>query len=92
MMQPSELQTYQAEIDGIDAKIVGLLAERFLLTSKIGKLKSLHALDPKDPAREAQQETQLRDLAKRHQLNPDLVVQIFRAVIDEVVRNHQSAR
>ena len=88
-MSHSELQAYRAEIDGIDEKIVGLLAERFTRPAKVGKLKSLHALDPKDPKRESEQEARFRALAKQYQLNPEMVIQIFRIVFDEVVRNHR---
>ena len=84
-----ELQSLRADVDDVDAKIVDLLASRFLITSKIGKLKALHALDAIDPQREAAQEARFRELAQSSGLNPDLVVQVFRRIIDEVVRNHR---
>lgn len=87
-----ELQSLRAEVDDVDAKIVGLLASRFHITSKIGKLKAIHALDAMDPQREAVQEARFRELAEHNGLNADLVAHIFRSIIDEVVRNHREIR
>lgn len=90
-MFPPELQSLRTEIDEIDGKIVDLLASRFRLTSRVGRLKALHALDAVDPQREAAQEARFRELAQRNDLNPDLVLRVFRSVIDEVVKNHREA-
>lgn len=86
-----ELQSLRADVNDVDAKFVDLLANRFRITSKIGKLKALHVLDAIDPQREAAQEAHFRELAQGSDLNPDLVVQVFRRIIEEVVRNHREA-
>lgn len=86
-----KLQFLRAEIDEIDAQIVNLLASRFRITSKIGKIKALNALDAVDPKREAAQEERFRELAQHNDLNPDLVIRLFRSIINEVVRNHRVA-
>jgi chorismate mutase len=90
-MTNHELQLLRAEVDNVDAKIVDLLANRFRITSQIGKLKAVHALDAVDLAREAEQETRFRELAQRNGLNADLVVRVFRSIIDEVVSSHRQA-
>ncbi len=90
-MTHPELQSLRADVDDVDAKIVDLLAGRFLITSKIGKLKARQALDAVDSQREAAQEARFRELALRSGLNADLVVRIFRNIIDEVVSNHREA-
>ena len=87
-----ELQSLREEVDDVDAKIVDILASRFRITSKIGKLKALHALNAMDPQREAAQEARFRELAQRSGLNEDLVVRIFRSIIDEVVSNHREVK
>lgn len=87
----AELHLLRGEIDEIDAKIVDLLDARFRVTAKVGKLKAQHALAAVDPDREAAQEARFRELARQRGLNPDLVVQIFRGIIDEVVQNHRKA-
>jgi chorismate mutase len=88
-MSNPELQSLRAEVDEVDAQIVALLASRFRITSQIGKLKAMHGLTAMDPDREAAQEARFRTLAQDSGLNADLVVRVFRAVIDEVVRNHR---
>jgi chorismate mutase len=90
-MLPPEIKSLRAEIDEIDGKIVDLLASRFRLTSHVGKLKAAHALEAVDPEREATQEVRFRELARHSNLNPDLVLRVFRSVIDEVVKNHREA-
>lgn len=90
MLHP-ELKSLRTEIDEIDGKIVDLLASRFRLTSEVGRLKAQHALGAVDLQREAAQEARFRELAERNGLNPELVVRVFRSVIDEVVKNHREA-
>ena len=90
-MTDPTLESLRTEVDDVDAKIVDLLAIRFRITSKIGRLKALHALEAVDPDREAAQQARLRELAQRSGLNPDLVVSVFRSIIDEVVSNHRGA-
>lgn len=89
-MTHPELETLRADIDAIDAQIVALLAGRFRITSKVGQLKARHALDPVDPDREAAQEARFRALAQVNGLKPELVLRIFRSVINEVVSNHRT--
>lgn len=85
-----ELQSLRNEVDAVDAQIVDLLARRFRITAQIGQLKAAHALNAVDPAREAAQEARFRAMAHAHGLNPDLVVRVFRSIIDEVVSNHRA--
>ena len=90
-MTDPTLESLRAEVDDVDAKIVDLLAIRFRITSKIGRLKARHALEAVDPDREAALQARFRELAKRSGLNPDLVVSVFRSIVDEVVSNHKGA-
>ncbi len=85
-----ELQSLRADVDQVDTQIVDLLAKRFRITAQIGKLKAAHALNAVDPAREAAQEARFRAMAQAHGLSPDLVVRVFRSIIDEVVSNHRA--
>ena len=84
-----ELQSLRAQVDAVDAQIVDLLASRFRITAQIGQLKAAHALNAVDPAREAAQEARFRALAHELGLKPDLVVRVFRNIIDEVVVQHR---
>lgn len=90
LMTHPELEALRAEIDEIDAQIVALLASRFRTTAKVGQLKARHALDAVDSQREAAQEARFRALAQANGLKPELVLRIFRSVIEEVVSNHRA--
>ena len=59
-----QLLQYRQSIDNLDAALVHILAERFRCTKAVGHLKAQHDLPPADPAREEQQITRLRTLAK----------------------------
>ena len=84
-----ELISLRKSIDNLDASIVHLLAERFKLTQRVGKLKSEHALPPSDKDRETRQVARLRALAADAELDPDFAEKFIRFVIDEVIRHHE---
>jgi chorismate mutase len=83
------LAQLRASIDICDAELVRVLASRFELTRKVGEFKARHGLPPKDPAREAEHLAQLRTLAVQERLDPEFVMDIFRAVMAQVVLEHQ---
>jgi chorismate mutase len=90
-MTNPELTALRLKIDEIDEELVKLLASRFRVTEKVGKLKAQNSLQPTDPVREANQVARYRNLALENSINPEVVVAVFRAVIDEVVKNHRRA-
>ncbi|QSI77560.1 chorismate mutase [Niveibacterium microcysteis] len=87
MTQP-ELLALRDQIDEIDERLVGLLAGRFDVTEAIGRLKAEAGAKPVDPSREREQGRRYEALAQSHGLDPALVQQVFRTIIDEVVRRH----
>jgi chorismate mutase len=89
-MPNADLLNLRAQIDGLDQALVELLGRRFRVTDEVGRLKASSGLSAVDPEREATQEARLRSLAMRHGVNPDVVSRIFRAIVDEVVVNHES--
>ena len=89
-MDTSDLTALRSRIDAIDARLIELLAERFRATDAVGRLKASAGLAAVDAAREAQQALRYRALAAQHALSSTLVDQVFRQVIDEVVRNHRA--
>jgi chorismate mutase len=90
-MTNPELTTLRLKIDEIDEELVKLLASRFRVTEKVGKLKAQNLLQPTDLVREAHQVSRYRNLALENSINPEVVVAVFRLVIDEVVKNHAAA-
>lgn len=87
-MAQSELLALRDKVDAIDADVIELLAKRFEVTTQIGKLKARESLNSIDPGREANQIKRYEQLAASKNLNPDVVINVFRLVIAEVVRRH----
>ena len=88
-MPQSELKILREKVDAIDSEVVELLAKRFEVTAQIGKLKALESLNPIDPNREADQIKRYEQLAVSKGLNPEILVNVFRVIIDDVVRRHR---
>jgi chorismate mutase len=79
----AQLAQYRASIDNIDAALIHMLAERFRCTQAVGVLKAT------DPAREGEQITRLRQLARDAHLDPDFAEKFLNFVIKEVIRHHE---
>jgi len=91
-MTDPELQRLRDSIDNIDAALVHLLAERFKCTKAVGQFKASRGLPPADPAREAEQVTRLRSLAKEAKLDPDFAEKFLSFIVQEVIRHHEAFR
>jgi len=91
-MSSDELGRLRAEIDSLDEEIIRILALRFIATGKVGLIKAAQGLDAVDPSREAAQAQRYCALAADHGVSTELIQKVFRAVIDEVVVNHQAIR
>jgi len=89
---PAELTRIRRSIDNIDAALVHLLAERFKLTQRVGRLKADHDLPPADPRREAEQIARLRALAAEADLDPEFAEKFLAFIISEVIRHHEAIR
>ena len=85
----AQLAQYRASIDNIDAALIHMLAERFRCTQAVGVLKATHGLPAADPAREGEQITRLRQLARDAHLDPDFAEKFLNFVIKEVIRHHE---
>ncbi len=68
-------------IDGVDAELVKLLAERFRLAREIGLLKKEAGQPVTDSSREARVMGHIAALARQQGLDPDEVESIYRQVI-----------
>ena len=87
-----ELLRLRSSIDNMDSMLVHLLAERFKVTKRVGKLKAEHDMPPADPAREAQQIARLRQLAVDSELDPEFAEKFLQFIVREVVRHHEQIR
>lgn len=90
-MEPmeDELEVLRREIDAVDERFVELLAERFRITRRVGRIKAERGLPAQDSIREAQIDAKVRRLAAEYELDASLVSDVLRAVIDRVVAEHR---
>lgn len=84
-----ELKAIRGTIDNLDAVLVGVLAERFKATQRVGELKALNDLPAGDPEREKTQIERLRHLAAEAQLDPEFAEKILNFIISEVIQRHE---
>lgn len=89
---PAELLEARREIDEVDRNIVLLLAKRFAVTKRVGQLKATNKLAVVDPNREARKLEGIRSLCKQHDLNCEMVADLFVQIMAEAVRNHRLAQ
>jgi chorismate mutase len=89
---PAALAEARASIDNLDAALVHLLAERFKITRRVGRIKADAGLPPADPAREVEQVTRLRQLAVESELDPEFAEKFITFIVREVVRHHEQIR
>lgn len=87
--QTDDLARLRREIDDVDERFVALLAERFRITRRVGRIKAERGLPPQDATREAEIDAKVRRLATEHELDESLVSDVLRAVIDRVVAEHR---
>lgn len=92
MTVPHELLEVRKQIDAVDEELVLILAKRFALTHEVGQLKASRHLEAVDQDREAHKLAAIKSLSEMHQLNPQLVADIFSQIMAEVVRNHRRMR
>lgn len=89
---PAELLEVRGQIDLIDKELIALLGARFALTHQVGLLKASKALEAVDTTREAEKLAELSSLCAKHNLNPELITELFSKIMEEVVKNHRELR
>ena len=87
-----QLDEYRESIDNIDSMLVFLLAERFKVTEKVGKLKADNNLPASDKNREARQKERLERLSAQAGIKPGFISQFLNFIIKEVVKNHRKLK
>ncbi len=89
---PAELQELREQIDRLDQSLVLLLANRFALTRRVGRIKVSNGLQSFDPDREQGKLDVITALCHEHHISADLMSRILQDIMREVVRNHESIR
>lgn len=88
MSPANELDTLRVAIDGVDQRILALLAERVRLVLAVGEYKRKHGLAVYDPERERSVLERLSKAAESP-LDGDTVRRVFERLIDESRRIEQ---
>jgi chorismate mutase len=89
---PAELTLLRQQIDRLDHALVLLLANRFALTERVGRLKMEQRLEAFDPQREEGKLREIRSLCMQHNVNPELVADVLAQIMRELVKNHNLMR
>lgn len=76
------LERLRKTIDQLNAEIIQLFSERLKVTKEIAKIKKEQNLPINDFVREEEQLQLLRDLARRHELSPAVIEEIFQLFVD----------
>ena len=84
-----KLAESRRSVDGLDAALVVLLAERFRITEKVGILKARAGLAPEDKDRERQMLGRYRLLAEQHRVDEKVVLDVMRRIVHQVKVRHQ---
>ena len=74
------------EIDRVDTEILQLLSERRGLSRRIALSKGESGRPSRDPMREEQMIDERLAMARSHDLDPTLIVQLWRAILGDSVR------
>ncbi len=83
------LKELRIDLNRIDDKILDLLIERFKITNEVGDYKAKNAMPPINEDREKAIFDSLTEKAISRDLNPDLILKVWRDIIDEVIDNHK---
>jgi chorismate mutase len=84
-----QLEDCRRSIDNLDSALIAILAERFRLTEKIGRVKVKGGFEPTDLKREQGQLEQFRKHASSHDLDVDVAVDIMTRIIDHAKNRHE---
>ena len=76
------LPELRKQIDGINAEVIALLSRRLQVAKQIAKVKRDESLPVDDWEREKIQKEMLRELAKKHNLSPAVIEEMFTLFVD----------
>ena len=78
------MKCYRKKIDKLDYKLVKIIAKRKRIVEKVKKYKKQNNINLEDKKREEQLLTKNKKLAKRLNLNPELIEDILKQIIKEL--------
>jgi chorismate mutase len=84
-----QIEDLRRSIDNLDNALIAILAERFRLTEKVGKLKAAGGFEALDAERERSQLERFRQLATAYGLDMDVVRDVMTKIFQHVKSRHQ---
>ena len=78
----ADIERLRARIDALDARAIGVLAERFRLVSELARLKQEAGVPIEDAAREGRLRESHDRAARQEGLDPEIADAIFVAVLN----------
>lgn len=86
------LEELRIEIDKCNNDIIEAIKKRFYFTREIGKLKKENNLSSYDKNREDKVINNVRMMAKNNNLNEDMVENIFKIIMEQVIKEHEKLK
>lgn len=88
----SQIEELRIEIADVDAKIIGLIAERKKISLQIGAYKKQHGLPILDSTRESLLREFHDTVCEEYDLAPSMVAKLFELLIEESRKVQQNER
>lgn len=76
------LQDYRKQIDEIDDALIPLLARRFAIVKKVGRLKTDEGLEIVQTARVEEVKDRAADIAAEYGFDPEFTRRLYQLIID----------
>lgn len=86
------LDELRIEIDKCNNNIIEAIKKRFYITREIGKIKKENNLSSYDKNREDKVINNVRLLAKNSDLSEDMIENIFRIIMKQVIKEHEALK
>jgi chorismate mutase len=87
----AQLAAVRKQIDAVDSALVRLLAKRFSLVKKVGKIKKATGRPPTDRNRERLIVSRARFIAQKTGLPVPVVEKVFYSIFTEAKKMHRRA-
>ena len=81
----TSLDDLRAELEGIDAELVEVMARRFRVVLAIASVKAAEGIPVVLPERIAEVQERVAAVAEQHGLDPALAQRIYRYIIEEAI-------
>lgn len=88
----TQLQKYRSVINDLDIDLLQILSKRFVTTNNIGILKQKHQIEVIDIERQQAHKQNLCLLAKKYNLDPIFISELFELIMKKSVNEQQKLK